>query len=351
MSTVKDIASHTGLAVTTVSEILRNKPGYRADTRRRVLDAAGHLRYEPNLIGQALKRGRTMSVGVIFPTISRWTFGVRAEAVENTLREAGYLSLMTPVASGFDQPLLPAIRNLVRRQVDGLVIYREIEPAEEVRQYLDSLTIPVVYMGSPIPGCTNQVSLDRQVALTQAAEHLAGLGHRRVAYLPGRFDWDHPGRKIEAYRRACDSCGTDLLVERQWTFDTHTDSREVLVRNLGRLLEVRPAVTALLTNNDDGAFAALNVLGELGAAVPGRMSLVGFGDPPLASLLRPALTTIYQPLHEVGRAAAQMIRQLIERPGEPVQPITFPYRLIVRHSTGPAPRGETHVPSSDGGAS
>ncbi len=336
-ATLRDISRRTGLGVTTVADILRKKPGYRDETRIRVLGVAREVGYLPNLIGRTLKGGRSMSVGVIFPTVTKALFARRAEVLETTLRDVGYLTFMMHVRSGQDQTLLASIEQLLQRRIDALVLYRELRPSPEVFEALSNLSIPVVYLESAPEGEHRSVLIDRHHGMIQAADHLADLGHRRVAFVGIDWDLQRPYRKIEPYRQALARRGVELIYgpEFKWSGVEPAELEPIAKR----LLDHRSAITAVLGNNDETAVGLVGVFRDLGADVPGRMSVIGFNDSSLATLTRPRLTTIRQPANEVGLAAAEMVYSMLEHPERPVETARFRCELVIRESTGALPDG------------
>ncbi len=337
---LKDVAARLGLSPATVSLVMNRSPaakGIPPETQERVRAAAEELGYRPNFIARSLRRQRTFAVGVLLPEISEgYAAGVLGGIEDELLRE-GYFYL---VAGHHSKPDLfeDYLELLTERAVEGLILVNT--PIDR------SPPLPAVVVAGhrELAGVTNVV-LDHQAAARLALGRLTALGHRRIAFFKGH----RHSADTEPRWRAIVAAAADLGIEidprltlrlsggpEGEQFSPEEGYREG--HAFGRkLLAVGAPFTALFAFNDVSAIGAMRALVEAGLRIPEDVSVVGFDDILSAAFQTPSLTTVRQPLHEMGqRAAAELLRKL-GRPGEgSPAAITIEPTLVVRDSTGPA---------------
>jgi len=339
---IRQIADATGLSPMTVSRALNGKPEVSPATRDRVLAAARQLNYRPNALGRALKSGRSHTVGVVARPSNDFCSQVLI-GVHDRLAEANIAPIVQFCPEGRENPdtTRELIHRLVELRVDG-VIFWPMPVTDEADLLPDVYFHEIWERGLPL------VALDRAMPRTHAdfsgtddeggaalaAAHLLGLGHRRIAHLGG------PGIGTFADRRA----GFERTLEQAGgvNYSFRPCDRVECVAEVLELLrqpaESRP--TAIFLSNDFYAAAVYEAARELGLEVGRDLSVVGFADVPLASLLAPPLTTVRQDAVQIGRNAAELLLDRIERRVETVQPraVRVGCQLTLRSSTGPAPR-------------
>jgi LacI family transcriptional regulator len=347
-ATLKQIALKSGVSAQTVSRILRDQSAkHRPETRRRVLKIARELNYRPNPLSRALLGQKSMTIGLIVKGLSVPVATRRIRELAHIARKNGYLIYIVGIDERGDdsQGVAKAAREMLDRRVDGLVIYRTMPLSAAVRRFLESQSVPTVFMGWGPPRSPRRVIFDRAPAIEQAAAHLLNLGHRRAA-LFGAADPDFAELKLTPYQRIFARTGMELLIDPRWTPDI-ADGVDIEARTYHAVQEFLAAgadATALVMNNDEGAIAALAALRHAGLDVPGDMSVIGFDNSPGAPFAAVPLTTIGGgPADEVAAAAFGMLKTLIDDPAAAVRRAVFPFELIVRRSTGPCPGGE-HPP-------
>ena len=338
---LKDVAAHLGLSPTTVSLVMNRSPAARGippETQDRVRAAAAELGYRPNFIARSLRRQRSFAIGVLLPEISEgYAAGVLA-GIEDQLLQDGYFYL---VAGHHSKPDLfdDYLQLLTERSVEGLILVNT--PLDE------PLPLPAVVVAGhrEMTGVTN-VAIDHQVAARLALAHLAELGHRRIAFFKGHAHSADTEARWQAIVAASTELG--LEIDPRLTlqlsgepageqFSPEEGYREGHV--FGRkLLEAGERFTALFAFNDVSAIGAMRALSEAGMRIPDDVAVVGFDDILSAAFQNPSLTTVRQPLHEMGRRAAAELLHKLGAPGEDSPPaITIEPTLVVRDSTGPAP--------------
>ena len=332
--TTHDVARRAGVSQATVSLVLGGNPRARvsAQTRERVMRAAGELGYRPNILARGLVQRKSYAIGVMVPDLSNPFFLDVVTGVQRVAAEAGYAVLPGDVRAVPPARHLDALR---ARQVDGIVLdgFGALALPEGA---LDGLKVVLVDEPSERwPG----VASDALAAGRLAAEHLLSLGHTRLAFAGPATDVHGLRMRERGFFQALRDAGMALPSARlRRVPPTVTGGQKAMRALLALPPEQRP--TACFCAVDLVAAGALKACLTAGVAVPGEMSIVGCDDVELARVLTPELTTVRIPALELGaRAARLLIRQLEDdawspRPGKPL-----PVKLVVRGTTGPAAEG------------
>jgi LacI family transcriptional regulator len=341
------LAEHLELSQTTVSLVLNNSPSARSipdDTRKRVMEAAERLNYRPNYFARSLRQSRSMSVGVLAPDLSEGYFTRVMSGVVQELTSAHYFFFTA--CHDWNRELIEKYpRMLVERAVDGFLLLNT--PADHIE-----VPVPVVAISahSRVENVTNIV-LDHHVAVELAIKHLYDLGHRRIAFIRGpraipdsEFRWEaiqvvarDMGLRIDpAHVIRIDAAGWSMKAGH------HPMAPEIGFKPMQALLERNRDFTAVFCFNDIAAIGAIRALKDAGLSVPGDVSVVGFDDILSAAYSTPSLTTVRQPLLEMGKRGAQVLLERIahreqEFPGE----ISMAPEFVVRESTGPVKTGKS----------
>lgn len=303
---LKELAGHLGLSLTTVSRVLnqaateyRIAPG----TQKRVLEAAAALNYHPNAFARGLRKKRSFTVGVMVPEISEGYSAAVLSGIEDALLEEKFFYFV--VSHRHSASLLEEYPRLLEaRGVEGIIAVDTPLP--------EAPSIPAVAVsGHRGRHGILTIELDHLAAARHALTHLAELGHRRIAFIKGqRFSSDTKAR-WEAIRRVCGSLGLRIdpeLVVQLEGIAPGSESGHIATRTL---LERSRPFSAMFCFNDASAIGAITALHEAGLHVPRDVSVVGFDDIPGSATIRPSLTTVRQPLVEMGRTAAITLLRLI----------------------------------------
>jgi len=331
---LSDVARAAGVSLATASRALAEPALVRLRTRERVRAAAAMLGYVPHGAARALATRRSRTVGAVFPPVDNPIFAAATQALAHELAASGYTLLLAtheydPAAE------CEVTRTLLERAVDGLVLVGlDHDPA--LYRMISQAGVPYELMWSLDPsGFHPCVGVAHRIASVRATQHLLALGHREFAVLAGRTAHnDRTRERLAGVREALAARGIELRAERVGEADFALPAaREAF----SALLDRAPGFTALVCGNDVLAIGALAECAARGIAVPGALSIVGFDDIDMASGVTPALTTIRVPAADMGRRAAA--RMLARLGGEAVAPVEeLPATLVVRASTGPAPR-------------
>jgi LacI family transcriptional regulator len=339
---LRTLAEHLELSQTTVSLVLNNSPSAKSipqETRNRVLEAAARLNYRPNYFARSLRQSRSMSVGVLAPDLSEGYFTRVMNGVVQQLTEANYF-YFTACHDWRKELIEQYPRMLVERAVDGFLLLNT--PADQIE-----VPVPVVAISahSAVQNVTNIV-LDHHRAVESAVVHLYGLGHRRIAFMRGPHAIPDSEYRWESIQQVAGEIGLNIdpsLVIRidsaGWSTEKgqHPMAPEIGYKPMQGLLEKSRDFTAIFCFNDISAIGAIRALKDAGLRVPEDVSVVGFDDIQSAAYSTPSLTTVRQPLFEMGqRGAKVLLDRIANREASYPAEIVMAPELVVRESTGPA---------------
>ena len=336
MATIKDVARHAEVSVTTVSHVVNGTRHVSAEGRERVEQAIRALGYVPSAIARSLKRNNTRTLGMLIPNSSNPYFAEIVHAVEDRAFGAGYNVIL---CNTNDEPHRQGsyLQVLAERRIDGLIVVSTGQDA----------TLPTQLAGLQVP----TVLVDREVEIDEqpgdlvetahmqggllATQHLLALGHRRIACIHGPAGLRPSEQRIAGWRGALAAAGCDhgdaLLWNGHFTSQGGHDAMQAM---LAASSSAPP--TAVFVCNDLMAMGALCAAHERGLRVPESLSLVGFDDMQQAAFANPSLTTVHLPLYEVGLSACERLIDRIRGKGGKVAEV-MPTHLVVRDSTAMAP--------------
>ncbi|MFM8352156.1 MAG: LacI family DNA-binding transcriptional regulator [Actinomycetales bacterium] len=321
--TIRDVAAAAGVSTATVSRALRGLPNVDEATRQRVRDVATHLDYVISPSASRLASGRTGSVAVITPAVSRWFFATVLSGVESVLQDAGVDLLLQSTATSTISPAR------LRGRVDG-VLAISVPPEDPQLQRVIDLGLPTSLIGTWCEGAPSVMIDDVQAAVT-ATKHLIDQGHHRIGLISGSAD-RQPATPSHARRAGfldvMNNAGLEPSLEAggYFTIDGGEQAME-------QLLSSATPPTAVFAMSDEMAFGAMRALRRHGLTPGQDVALVGIDGHDMSEYLE--LTTVAQPVVELGRIAATwMLEQLADGPVRPVESILVPTTLLVRGSSG-----------------
>jgi LacI family transcriptional regulator len=328
--TLDQVARLAGVSPSTVSRILNGSAVVSADKKQAVDRAIQELGYVPNPVARGLAGGRSFSIGVVTQDIDSPFFGAALRGIEDTLGPAGYSPLFVSGHWSAKQETR-CIEELLSRRVDGLIVLTGRLSDGALRKWARQL--PVVVTGRIVkaPGLVS-LHFDNVLGAQLATAHLVGLGHRQIAFIGGNPQFPDSVEREEGFRIAMAEAG--LAVDPAMMAEggyLEEGGRQAV----DRWLSSGHRLTAVFAANDQMAFGAALALHRRGLRVPQDVSLVGFDDVATSSYSIPPLTTVRQPLLDLGHAAgAAMLDLLSGRPADARLPLPY---LVVRESTaGPA---------------
>ncbi len=328
MATIREVSRLARVSPATVSRVLTGTTPVADATKERVLEAIATLEYKPNAFARGLATNRSGGIGITVNEVSSPYFGAFIQGVEQVARAAG-IHLM--VSSGFADATAErdSIDFLLERRCDGLVVQAEALPDDVLIDLVRDGAAPVVVFGRSIAEIEDAcVVTNNELGGELATRHLLDHGHRHIGHITGPLSYPDARDRLHGYRRALEAVGvayTDRYVVES-TFLEEGGAEAAI-----RLLDRAPELTAIFLANDQMAAGAMRALREAGREIPRDISVVGYDDVFLARYLTPTLTTIRQPLVEMGRAAAHL---LLERLGHERREVVrrFDPELVERQS-------------------
>jgi LacI family transcriptional regulator len=333
MVTVHDVARAAGVSISTVSRALSNPERVAAETLERVTRVAAELGYRPNQAASGLRMGRTHAVGLLVPDLENPYFATVTKAVQARARAEGYEVF---VADSDEDPDVEAeLIGALASRTDGLLVASPRSGDAELRAALVGVT--AVLASRDLTGGSGSgpseipcVSVDDADGVAQVLGHLYALGHRKVGVAAGPSSSWSGSRRVAGLRAAAEQRDVELveLGSFQPYFAGGTQAADYALAS---------GVTAVVAFNDLMALGILDRLRHRGVDVPGEMSVVGFDDVQLATLVSPALTTVHAPLARLGRRAVDLL--LARLRGGTSASSQLPVELTIRGSTGPVPAG------------
>lgn len=334
-ASILDVAALAGVSPSTVSRSLRGHETVAPATRRRVAEAARELAYTVSPHASGLASGRTLSVGVVVPFVTRWFYANAVAGAHDALREAGFDVLLYHLGDAAARDRFFDRMPLARR-VDA-VLTLSLPLTDEHTLALRALDMPLVTLGARLDGVSS-VRVDDVAAARNAVRHLLHQGHRDIVMITTRQDDEGFGfvagpDRVQGYRQALAAAGLDARGD---VVEAGTYGVEGGAEAMARIMERPRLPTAVLAEYDEVAIGAVRTLRRSSVPVPGRISVVGIDDHEMASVLD--LTTVAQPVREQGAIAARLLLDQLDGGTAGPVDVVVPTRLVVRSSTGP-PQG------------
>jgi LacI family transcriptional regulator len=347
--TIRDVARRAGVSVATVSRVLNGQAVVSETTRQRVLTAISELGYNPNGLARGLARRRSLIVGVIVPDIANPFFAEVARGMGDEAARHGYQ--LTLANSDLKREKETAYIHLFREQrVDGL-IYTSGHVDADLLAVMEKVGRPYALAATWHPQAPS-VLIDSYAGARLAMRHLLELGHRRIGILDGtREDPISGGPRAEGYRDEAAAWG--VAIDPDLTADARFDP-DLAYREAARMLSLPHPPTALVAASDLMAVGAMGAALDRGLRLPDDLSVVGFDNIALTTLVRPRLTTVAQPMYQIGARAMRRLAEAIEaaasgeappdaapQDGGPLVEWIAP-ELVVRESTAPPRRQRSY---------
>jgi LacI family transcriptional regulator len=332
--TLREVADVAGVHPGTASRALnaQTRALVNEETAERVIRAADELGYRPNPIARGLKTNRSYTVGVLIPDLMNPLFPPIVRGIQDRLEEAGYTPLIANTENDPERERIDFER-LRARQVDGFIT-ATARRDEDLLTQVAAIGTPVVLVNRRLDqALLPAVVGDDRAGVRLAIEHLADLGHRRIAYLAGPQQVSTGYLRYQGFLEAMRDRGLEPDVELIRFGDAFTEAEGM--RLCSELLDGGAALTAIAAGNDLVALGCYDVFEERGIRCPDEISVVGFNDMPFADRFDPPLTTIRIPHYEIGARAAELLIELQGDTQAPPPQIQLPPELVARSSTGP----------------
>ena len=340
-ATIDDVAALAGVSIKTVSRVINKEPNVRDSTIQRVQKAVHKLNYRPNLSARSLAGKRSYLIGLLYddPSLydnpsSNYIVNVQQGALRVCKSENHDLVIHPCDYKG--KNLNNEIRSLISQsRVDGLILTPPLSDKKSLIAAIRKTGTPVVRIapGDNTESHSSVYTNDREICATMT-EHLASLGHTRIAFITGNPDHKALANRYLGYQDGLKNCGLKFLKGLVREGDNSFGSGEECAR---KLLQMKNPPTAIFSCNDDMATGVLRAAYQLRIRVPDQLSVAGFDDIPLAQQIYPALTTIRQPVRSMAESAVEILMDEIRSKPAPEKTLMIDAELRIRESTGPAP--------------
>jgi LacI family transcriptional regulator len=317
-----DVANVAGVSLRTASRVLNDDPRVAPDTRQRVQAAILELRFQPDEIARTLRAGTDTAIGFVVESISDPFFAEVIDAVELEMSRHGRSVLVTSTRRDQDWER-DVIGRLLQRRISGLLL----SPTGGDHSWLDPGRVPVVLVDRPAPGLrADLVEIDDHRAAFDATAHLIRHGHRRIAYIGDTPAIPTSAARLRGYR---DALAQHRVEADESLVNSDSATSQAAARTVSAMVSGPRPPTAILSA---ATRTSLGVVPALHAAGRTDIALVSFGDFPMADALRPAVTVVDHPGHEIGRVAAARLLARLGQPALPVERIQVPAKIIERGS-------------------
>jgi len=328
MTTIEDIAKKAETSIATVSRVLNNKEGFSEETRQKVLQAMEETGYESNAIARSLKKQKTNTIGVIIPNISSMLSNEILNGIEEYAHANDYNVIVSYTYSD-PKKVMQTLKTFNEQRVDGILFTSDYLTAEYY-QYIERMQAPVVLVATEAENHDLPfVKVNDVDASSAAVEYLIQKGHTEIGMLSGPPSDPMAGAsRIKGYKQALASANletTDSKIVYQTDF-----SFEEGKENFVRLMDAHPEITAIFAASDELAIGALKKAHEMEIAVPEDVSIIGYDNLLMAEMVWPGLTTLAQPLQQMGYEATEMLMDSIQTKETSEKQVYIPYEIIER---------------------
>lgn len=311
--TIKDIAKALGVSTSTVSRALRDSYEISPETKQMVLECAEKMNYRPNPIALSLKERRSQSIGVVVCEIANSFFSQVINGIESIAYDRGYNVIISQSRESIQREIID-LQYLASRSVDGLLISLSTETSDvnHLRE-LHKKGLPIVFFDRISEDFeTHKVIADNFKGAYDATEHLIRNGHRRIAVITNSEFLSITHERLSGYKEAMRANGMDIIDELIENCFYGGMIFEEIEDAVDRLLSRSPAPDAIFATSDKLTTGCLKTLKQRGVKIPLEISLAGFSNSDLAELTDPPLTVVRQPAFEMGKAATELLLQVIE---------------------------------------
>lgn len=328
--TIYDVAREANVSMATVSRVVNGNPNVKPATRKKVSEVIERLGYRPNAVARGLASKKTTTVGVIIPDISSTVFAELARGIEDIATMYKYNIILSNSDQNLDKEL-HLLNTMLGKQVDGIVFMSGNITKELVDEF-DKSSVPIVLAGSieeseKIPS----VNIDYEQATYDAVNTFIEKGHKHIGFVVGPLiEPINSHMKLKGYQRALSDAGIDfkeeLIVEGDYTYDSGLEA-------FGKLLEAETRPTAILSGSDEMALGIIHGVEDRGYNVPDDFEVISSDNTRLSVMVRPKLTTIVQPLYDVGAVAMRLLTKYMNKEEVKEHIVVLPHRIEQRDST------------------
>ncbi|WP_028595764.1 catabolite control protein A [Paenibacillus assamensis] len=327
--TIYDVAREAGVSMATVSRVVNNNPNVKPQTRKKVYEAIERLGYRPNAVARGLASKKTTTVGVVIPDISNSIFAEIARGIEDIANMYHY-NIILCNADKKKEKEIRVINTLLEKQVDGLLFMGGVITEDHIQAFRTA-SVPIVLCATRDEnGIMPSVDIDHEAAAFDAVNTLIRHGHREIAMISGTLQDPANGfARFQGYKRALERAGIDYKEDMVRIGNYRYESGvEAMQYFLG--LKKRP--TAIFSATDEMAIGAIHSIQDAGLKVPDDFSIISVDNIRMASMVRPQLTTVAQPMYDIGAVAMRLLTKLMKKENVEQSQVILQHEIIHRLS-------------------
>ncbi|OPA78543.1 catabolite control protein A [Paenibacillus selenitireducens] len=327
--TIYDVAREAGVSMATVSRVVNNNPNVKPQTRKKVYEAIERLGYRPNAVARGLASKKTTTVGVVIPDISNSIFAEIARGIEDIANMYHYNIILCNADKKKDKEIR-VINTLLEKQVDGLLFMGGAVTDEHIQAF-QTAAVPIVLCATKDEhGVIPSVDIDHEGAAFDAVSTLIRHGHREIAMISGTLQDPANGyARFQGYKRALESAGItyqeDLVRIGNYRYESGVEAMKYF-------LGLRHKPTAIFAATDEMAIGAIHSIQDAGLKVPDDFSVISVDNIRMASMVRPLLTTVAQPMYDIGAVAMRLLTKLMKKENVDNAHVILPHETILRLS-------------------
>jgi LacI family transcriptional regulator len=328
--TIYDVAREANVSMATVSRVVNGNPNVKPTTRKKVQEAIDRLGYRPNAVARGLASKKTTTVGVIIPDISNIFYSELARGIEDIATMYKYNIILSNSDQNKDKEF-HLLNTMLGKQVDGIVFMSGNITEEHVEEFEKS-PVPIVLAASvESTNTVPAVTIDVEQAAYDAVTEFANKGHKKIAFVTGPLNEPiNAEKKLNGYKRAIEDAGLsyneELVIEGDYTYDSGIEGFE-------RIHELEDKPTAVFVGTDEMALGVIHSAQDLGYSIPNDFEIISFDNTRLALMVRPQLTSVVQPMYDIGAVAMRLLTKFMNKENVEEQIVTLPHRIEFRNST------------------
>jgi len=332
--TIYDVAREAGVSMATVSRVVNHNPNVKPQTRKKVFEAIERLGYRPNAVARGLASKKTTTVGVVIPDIANVNLAEVARGIEDIANMYHYNIILSNADKRKDKEIR-VVNTLLEKQVDGLLFMGGAVTEDHIQAFNTS-NVPIVLCATTDEkGTMPSVDIDHEGAAFDAVSKLVEEGHRAIAMISGTLQDPAIGyARFQGYKRALEQGGIpyreDFVRVGNYRYESGIEATKYF-------LELPERPTAIFSATDEMAIGAIHCLQDAGLNVPEDISIISVDNSRMASMVRPQLTTVAQPMYDIGAVSMRLLTKLMKKEAVEDARVTLPHDLIWRSSVA-APR-------------
>ena len=327
--TIYDVAREASVSMATVSRVVNGNPNVKPATRQKVLRTIEELGYRPNAVARGLASKKTTTVGVIIPDISNIFFSELARGIDDIANMYKYNIILGNSDQNIDKEI-KLINTMLEKQVDGIVYMGGRIKEEHLKEFKTS-PVPIVLAATvEATKSTASVNIDYEQAGYEATKLLIDNGHKHPAFVMGHNETATNELKYNGFVQALKETGQalneDYVYQGDLTYNCGIQAVEKLLK-----LDQKP--TAIFASADEVALGVIHAIQDAGLSVPGDIEVVGFDNTRLAKMVRPTLSTVVQPMYDIGAVAMRLLTKYMNKEEVEESNVILPHQIIKRSST------------------